>query len=243
MPQGFTIAIDGPAASGKGTIAQRLSQELQAFYMYSGGMYRAVALACINKGLDVTDPEQVIRVLANSDITIGADHNIFLNGQDVTERIKASDTASGASIVGVIPHVRKVLLKRQRELAKKAIEGGRIVVAEGRDTGTAVFPDASLKIYLTATPEVRAKRRLAQYQKDASEFHTMLQAVRERDERDKGRQASPLPSNPEALGYVIIDNSAMTEDETLEAIKQELKKKRLVNLKFEIFNQIERFKY
>lgn len=228
MPQGFAIAIDGPVASGKGTIAKKLSQELQAFYLYSGGMYRAVALACIQKGLDVTNPEQVIRTLANSDITIRSDHHIILNGQDVTERITESDTASGGSIIAVIPHVRKVLVKRQQEIAHKVIASGNIVVAEGRDTGTVVLPESALKIFLTASPEVRAKRRLTQYNEPASEFEKTLAAVKERDARDSGRKIDPLSVNPEADGYVIIDNSAMTEEETVVVIKGELRERNLI---------------
>lgn len=227
MPQGFAIAIDGPVASGKGTIAKQLSQELQAFYLYSGGLYRSVALACIEKGLDVTSPEQVISILGSIDIQI-ADHNMILNGKDVTERLNEPDVASGGSIIAVIPYVRKVLVKRQQEIAKKAIDDGKIVVAEGRDTGTVVFPDATLKIYLTATPEVRARRRLAQYQRQESDLAQMTAEIHERDTRDKERKIDPLPSNPEALGYEIIDNSEMTEKETLAAIKKALKNKNLL---------------
>src|SRR5439155_1239889 len=118
--------------------------------------------------------------------------------------------------------------KRQQELAKEAIEKGKIVVAEGRDTGTVVFPDAALKVYLTASREVRAKRRLVQYNQPESDFEKMLAAVKERDERDSGRKTDPLPSNPEALGYFILDNSELTEEETLETLKEELKKRKLI---------------
>jgi cytidylate kinase len=228
MPQGFAIAIDGPVASGKGTIAQRLSQELQGFYLYSGGMYRAVALACINHGADVTDPEQVIRVLAHIDIRIGIEHQIILNGQDVTERITQADTASGGSIIAVVPYVRKVLVKRQHEIVNEQIAKGNIVIAEGRDTGTIILPDAALKIFLTASPEVRARRRLAQYKESETAFAEMVASIKERDERDINRKIDPLPSDPKAHGYVVIDNSVMTEDETVAAIKEELQKKQLI---------------
>lgn len=228
MPQGFTIAIDGPVASGKGTIAKKLAEELKGLYLYTGGMYRSVALACINLGLDVTNPEHVISVLGKIDIQISEEHNVFLNGKDVTERIKQADTASGGSIVAVIPYVRKVLVKRQQEIAKKTIEKGEVVVAEGRDTGTVVFPHAELKVYLTADPEVRAKRRLAQYERHEAELEKMLEEIHERDNRDKGRRIDPLPSNPEAHGYFILDNSNLTEEQTLDAIKEELHKKSLI---------------
>lgn len=228
MPQGFAIAIDGPVASGKGTIAQRLAEELQGFYLSSGGMYRSVALACLTNGIDVTDPEQVIGILGRLKIQIDEDHRIILNDQDVTERITEPDIASAASIIGVIAHVRKVLLKIIQEIAKEKIEKGKIVIAEGRDMGTAVFPEAALKIYLTAKPEVRAQRRLAQYEIQNSDLEEMLQSVKERDTRDVERKASPLAMNPEEHGYVIIDNSTMTVEETVDAIKKKLQKKNLI---------------
>jgi len=228
MPQGFAIAIDGPLASGKGTVAKTLSRELNGFYLYSGGMYRSVALACIERGLDVTKPEDVISVLNSLRIELGEDHRVILNGQDVTERIAQPDTASGGSIIAVIPHVRKILVKRQQEIAREQIEKGKIVVAEGRDTGTAVLPDAALKIYLTASPEVRARRRMAQYKHSETDFEKMLQSVKLRDDRDSNRKTDPLPANPEALGYVVIDNSNFVEGQTLERIKEELKNKNLI---------------
>lgn len=227
MPHGFAIAIDGPVASGKGTIAQRLADDLHGLYLNTGGMFRSVALMCIDRGLDVTNPEHVISVLPDLQIQI-IGKKLILNGKDVTERVTEPDTASGASVVAVFPYVRKVLLKRQQEIVREAIAKGTIVVAEGRDTGTAVFPDAALKVYLTAALEIRAKRRLLQHNEPDSSFEKMLTAVTERDARDTGRKASPLPSNPEAHGYIILDSSDMTEEETLEAIKRELRKRKLI---------------
>jgi cytidylate kinase len=228
MPQGFAIAIDGPLASGKGTIAQRLAKELNGFYLYTGGMYRSVALACLERGLDITNPEEVIAILGTLAISVGEDHRILLNGRDVTDRIQEPDTASGGSIIAVIPHVRKVLVKRQQKIAREEMAKGKIVVSEGRDTGTVVFPDAGLKIYLTASTEERARRRLSQYNKPESEFAHMLRSVKERDERDSTRKIDPLPTNPEALGYMIIDNSQLTQEQTLGKIKGELKKRKLI---------------
>jgi cytidylate kinase len=228
MPHGFAIAIDGPLASGKGTIAQRLAKELNGFYLYTGGMYRSVALACLDRGLDITNPEEVIAILGTLTIVLTEDHRVLLNGHDVTDRIQAHDTASGGSVIAVIPHVRKVLVKRQQEIAKEEMAKGKIVVSEGRDTGTVVFPDAGLKIYLTASTEERARRRLAQYKKPDTEFENMLKALKERDERDLNRKIDPLPSHPEALGYMIIDNSNLTQEQTLGKIKGELKKRALL---------------
>jgi cytidylate kinase len=119
-------------------------------------------------------------------------------------------------------------VKRQREIANEEIAKGKIVVSEGRDTGTVVFPDAGLKIYLTASIEERARRRLVQYKQPESDFEKMLASVKERDERDSQRKIDPLPANPEALGYLIIDNSNLTQEQTLGKIKEELKKRKLI---------------
>lgn len=229
MREGFAIAIDGPVAAGKGTIASKLAKELQGFYLYTGAMYRCLALECINRGVAVEDEAAVEKVLPFVTITFD-NTKTFLNGVDVTERIQEADAASGASIVSVYPYVREASVIKQQAIAKKAIENGEIVVAEGRDTGTRVFPDAKFKLYLTATPEVRAKRRLTQFlnQGRKVDYEHVLAEVRERDERDKSRETDPLPSNPEELGYFILDDSQMSEEETLGVIKAELERRQLV---------------
>jgi cytidylate kinase len=225
---GFVIAIDGPVASGKGTIASKLAKELSGFDLYTGAMYRCIALLCIEKNINLDDEKEVESVLKNADIEF-KEARIFLNGQDVTERIKEADTASGASIVGVYPEVRKVLVAKQQEIAQKVIEKGQIVVAEGRDMGTTVFSNASLRIYLTARPEVRAKRRMEQFIKEDKDLSEELEELRRRDKRDTERATSPLPGNPEELGYFVLDNSDMNEQETLNEILAELRRRKLIN--------------
>lgn len=226
MDKGFVIAIDGPVASGKGTIAPKLANALNGFYLYTGAMYRCVALACIEKGIDMQHEDNVVVVLPDLEIHFEGER-VFLNGRDVTERLKAEDAANGSSVVAVYPKVREELVKRQQQIGDTAIKKGQVVVLEGRDTGTKVFPDAAIKIYLTASDEVRAKRRLAQYISQGREvsFEQVLQEIRERDKRDKERATDPLPSNPEELGYFVVDNSEVNEEKT---IMEELKRRALI---------------
>jgi cytidylate kinase len=192
MTEGFAIAIDGPVAAGKGTIASRLAEELNGFYLYTGAMYRCLALECINRGVAVDNEKEVEAILPFVDIDFD-NEKALLNGVDVTERIKEPDTANGASVVSVFPKVREESVLKQQHIARKAIKKGQIVVAEGRDTGTKVFPEAKLKVYLTAADEVRAKRRLAQYreQGDVADFEHVLKEIRKRDKRDRTIEADP----------------------------------------------------
>lgn len=225
--KGFVIAIDGPVASGKGTLAAELAQKLSGFYLYTGAMYRSIALLCINKGLNLENENEVESVLPELNIELeGA--RVLLNGIDVTNRLARPDTASGASVVGVYEKVRAEAVQKQREIGEKAVNQGKIVVVEGRDTGTTVFPDASLKVFLTARPEVRARRRMEQYINEEKNLDTQLAELKKRDKRDQERAVSPLPSNPEEKGYFILDNSDMTEDQTQEAITKELIKRGLL---------------
>jgi len=228
MPKGFIIAIDGPAASGKGAIALALAKDLNGFYLYTGAMYRCLALICIERGLDLERENEVESALTGINIQF-ENNQIMLNGSDVSERIKQADTASGASKVGVYPKVRESLDQKLREIATKVCDKGQIVVTEGRDTATTIFPSAVLKIYLSARPEIRAKRRMEQYIKKEKDLSKELQELKVRDKRDKERLASPLASNPQDLGYFVLDNSDMTESETLNVIKKELKKRELIN--------------
>ncbi len=227
MSKGFVIAIDGPVASGKGTIAQKLTEELNGFYLYTGAMYRCIALLCIESGKSPENEKEAESVLHDLSIEF-TDGKVLLNGKDVTERIKEPDTASGASVVAVFPRVRESLAAKQLELAKREIDKGMIVVAEGRDMGTTVFPNAPLKIYLTARPEVRARRRMEQYANAEKNLDEELESLKSRDQRDTERTESPLTRNPEELGYFKLDNSDMTEDETLDAINIELRRRKLI---------------
>ena len=223
MHKGFAIAIDGPVAAGKGTIAPRLAKRLNGFYLYTGAMYRCLALVALRENIHLEDEKSLISLLPKVNIEF-KDDKVYLNEEDVTERIKDVDVASGSSKVSVIAEVRKYMVKKQQQIAEEAMNEGKIVIAEGRDTGTIVFPDAKLKVFLTAKQKVRVKRRLNQLkdQGKTETFQKILVEVKERDKRDKQRETDPLVSSPLKFGYFILDNSSLTEEETLEEIIKKL---------------------
>jgi len=230
VKKGFIIAIDGPLASGKGTIAKNLARVLHGVDLYTGAMYRCLALYCINSGINLENATDVASQLNNITV-LYKDERILLNNTDVTDAIQELAIAEGASVIAVIPEVRKELVRRQQEIGNKAMLAGKIVIVEGRDIGTVVFPNAEVKIYLTASEEVRVKRRLVQYrrQKDTPTFEEVLKQISKRDKRDSERVASPMTKDPEKNGYYVMDNSAMNTDETIESILAELKRRKLVD--------------
>jgi len=230
VKKGFIIAIDGPLASGKGTIAKRLAAVLQGVDLYTGAMYRGLALFCLEHSIDMENASSVIDQLSKITFKYQKD-KIFLNDTDVTQKLQEPEPAAGSSVVGVIPEVRQDFVKRQRILGLEQMEAGNIVIVEGRDIGTVVFPDAALRLYLTASEEVRAKRRLAQYKEQDSSwtFEKVLEDIRERDTRDKERKTDPLASNPEKLGYTVLDNSEMSEEQTIDAVIRMLKERNLIH--------------
>lgn len=225
MSKGFVIAIDGPVAAGKGTISPLLAKNLNGFYLYTGAMYRCLALLCIKRGIDTKDENTVVNILPEFKINV-SDNKVFLNGEDVTERIKAEDVAIAASKVAVVKKVREEMVSIQREIANKLIDEGKIVIAEGRDTATRVFPNAKLKIFLTATPEVRTKRRLLQIEErgEKAKFENVLKDVELRDTQDSDREIDPLVKNPQAFGYFVLNDSEMSEEETIKTIIKEVEK-------------------
>ena len=229
IPHGFSIAIDGPVASGKGTVAAALAEKLGGFFMNTGGMYRAVALYCINSEIDINNEAEVKRILPEINVDIRGG-KILLNSDDVTERITEVDTSRGSSVVAVYGSVRKALVAKQQEIGQRFITQNQIVIAEGRDIGTAVFPNARFRMYLTASVEVRAKRRQAQ--EEASGKHRDLTEIIEdleiRDKRDKGRALSPLSSDPGKDGYWVLDNSEQNSEQTIEVIAEKLKEEGLI---------------
>jgi cytidylate kinase len=225
MSKGFVIAIDGPVAAGKGTISPILAKDLNGFYLYTGAMYRCLALLCIKRGIDTNDENKVINILPEFSINV-SDNKVYLGEEDVTERIKREDVAMAASQVAVIKKVREAMVSIQQKIANKLIDEGKIVIAEGRDTATRVFPNAKLKIFLTATPEVRTERRLLQIEErgEETEFESLLKDVRLRDEQDSERTIDPLVKNPEAYGYFVLNNSGMSEEETIRIIIKKVEK-------------------
>lgn len=230
MPQGFSIALDGPVASGKGTLATALAKRLGGFYLDTGAMYRSLALQCLQNSIDVNDQTAVETNLLNLDINFN-NGRVYLNGNDVSERIRERDVTHGSSVVAQYGSVRKNLVRTQQQMAKEIMEKGQTVIIEGRDVGTRILPNASLKIFLTARPEVRALRRAVQDREKGikTDADEALRDLKKRDERDMNRAIDPLPSDPSAFGYFILDNSDQTEDESIESIMAELKKRGLVN--------------
>jgi CMP/dCMP kinase len=221
MNEPLHIAIDGPVASGKGDIASRLAQKLHLLYIYTGSMYRALALACINAGVPCHDESRVMGVLKTISIDV-TPNTILLNGKDVRVRIMKQDVAQGASDVGVFASVRQWMVARQQEMAK-----GKRVVMEGRDIGLRVLPDAQLKIFLTASVEVRARRRFLQWQEKGIQktFEETVSDTKMRDLQDTTRSVDPLQK---LAGAWELDTTEMSQEEVVAVIIAELKKRKLV---------------
>lgn len=179
------IAIDGPAGSGKSTVAKALARRLGLGYLDTGAMYRAVTFAVLRHGVDPADPVPVGRLAEKVELEVG-DSEVFVDGVDASVEIRGPEVSRTVSIVAANPAVRRVLVQRQREWVK-ARGGG---VLEGRDIGTVVFPDARLKVYLTARPEVRARRRAAEV--SGLDYDTVAADMARRDAFDQGRDDSPL---------------------------------------------------
>lgn len=205
------IAIDGPAASGKGTIAAAVARALGFHYLDSGSLYRLVALKALRTGLPLDAEAPLARAAASLDVAFGAG-TVTLDGADATAAIRSEEVSAGASQVAVHPAVRQALYDRQRAFARSPG-----LVADGRDMGTAVFPDAALKVFLTASPEERARRRHKQLiAKGISvTMDSLLRDIRERDARDAGRAASPLKPADDA---VFLDTTHLTIDEAVDRV-------------------------
>ncbi len=223
------IAIDGPVASGKGDIAARLAKELKLVYLYTGAMYRSLALACMNRNISTRDKMGVLSVLRSCSIDLvpssGIDSSacrVLLDGKDVTERITKPDVAAGSSDVAIIPQVRSALVTLQQKMAE-----GKSVVMEGRDIGLRVLPRAQLKIFLTASLEERARRRFIQWQAKGitKTLKDVIEDTKKRDIQDMHREVDPLQKLPDAWE---LDTTGLTQDQIIKKIKQELVRRRLL---------------
>ncbi len=205
------IAIDGPTASGKGTIAQRVAQALGWSVLDSGSLYRLTALACLDNGVDPADEAAVAQAARGLDVRF-EDGNIFLSDQDVTERIRAEVVGNLASQVAVLGEVRKALLDRQR-----AFRRAPGLVADGRDMGTVVFPDAPLKVFLVADVAARAQRRCKQLKEKgiSANLANLMQDMEARDARDRTRSNAPLVAAPDAH---TVDSSNLSIEATVDAV-------------------------
>jgi cytidylate kinase len=199
----MVIAIDGPAGAGKSSVARGVAAELGFTYLDSGAMYRCVALAALEAGIDIDDPEAMGELAEGVEIVLDGSR-VLLDGRDVSERIREPDVTQAASHVSVHAGVRAAMVERQRAL----IGAGRYV-AEGRDIGTVVSPDSPLKVFLTATAEERARRRAAQTGEDVG---SVLKAQRRRDARDTGRSHGALRVAEDAIE---IDTTGLTPEEVV----------------------------
>ena len=210
MPQ-KVIAIDGPSASGKGTVAQRVADALGWRYLDSGALYRITALYARNHQI-TWDNEAAVAALAQALPVEFAEGSVLLDGEDVSAAIRSEEIGMGASRVAALPTVRTALLQRQRAFLT---EQG--LVADGRDMGSVVFPDAVLKVFLTASPQVRAERRAKQIgvPLDGAGFERMLADIEARDEADRNRAVAPLQKLPEAH---LLDTSALMIEESVKKV-------------------------
>jgi CMP/dCMP kinase len=209
MPK-LIIAIDGPVGSGKSTLARRVAELMGYVYIDTGAMYRAVAVKALRRGVSLNAGNELAALAGNTRVdlrTQNGTQQVFLDGEDVTAAIRTPEVAQAASKVAVVPGVRQVLVAEQRRAGQ---QGG--VVMEGRDIGSVVFPDAKLKIFLTASPKIRAERRWREHQQkgDAIDLPRTLEEIHERDRRDQERTSSPLVRAKDA---VVVDSTAMDPEE------------------------------
>jgi cytidylate kinase len=205
------IAIDGPSASGKGTVAEKVARALGFRYLDSGALYRLVTLAAQDAGADLGDEAGLAKIAGAMQIDF-RDGRTWLSGADVTQRLRAEEVSAAASRVAAHPAVRTALLARQRGL--RTAPG---LVADGRDMGSVVFPDAPLKVFLTADVEARAERRYKQLMEKGmyAKMGDVVEELRRRDERDSTRPVAPLKHYPDAL---FLDTTGLTADQAVEKI-------------------------
>lgn len=221
------IAIDGHSSCGKSTMAKSLAQELGYIYIDSGAMYRVVTLFALRNGLinnGIPDTEKILAELKNIKITFKWDetsgkNTTYLNGENVEEEIRRLEVSQNVSPISTIADIRSEMVKQQRENGRN-----KGIVMDGRDIGTVVFPDAELKIFMTASPEIRAQRRFDELKGKGVEvdFDSILKNVEGRDEIDSTREASPLKKADDAL---ILDNSNLTREQQLKWTLEKVKEK------------------
>lgn len=217
-----SVAIDGPVGAGKSSIARTAAQRLGFIYADTGALYRSVGLFCHRNGIDMTDPAAIAGTLGSIKLEIrlvdGVQH-IFLNGEDVSEEIRLPEISMAASAVSAVPEVRASLLDTQRDIARK-----NNVIMDGRDIGTVVLPDAQVKIFLTASPEIRAKRRYDELRAKGSNvsFDEVLSDLNRRDYNDSHRAAAPLKQADDA---VLADTSELDFEQSVELVCSLIKEK------------------
>lgn len=211
----LNIAIDGPVGAGKSTIADEVASRLGILHLDTGAMYRAVGLAVLQHGVDLQDEEAVTDLCKQSQVDVRYENGAqvtLLDGRDVTGMIRSQEVGTAASAVSRYADVRRLLVQRQQELAQT-----QPMLLDGRDIGTVVLPNAPVKVYLTATPEARAMRRLKQLLEkgETADFAEVLAEVNARDEQDMNRAVDPLRQAEDAI---VVDSSNLTFEETVQAI-------------------------
>ena len=221
--QRLRIAIDGPAAAGKSTVAKRLAKDLSYIYVDTGAMYRALTLHCLRNNLSLTDEEAVYNLLLNSKIELKQTNDtqrVLLNGEDVTEAIRSNDVSRKVSIVAKLGAIRKEMLARQREMASNGN-----VIMDGRDIGTNVLPDAEVKFYLIASVDERAKRRYEENIKKGipTTLEQLKKEIAERDRRDMEREHAPLKRAEDAIA---IDTTSLSIEEVVSQMLKHVNKVR-----------------
>ena len=215
----FIVAIDGPAGAGKGTITKLVGEKLGLINIDTGATFRCVALNMIQEQIDIQEEDKIKEMLDKINIKMEHNGKIFLNGEDVTRRIRENDVNNFVSPVSVLPIVRNKLLEVQRSIAE-----GKNVIMEGRDIGTVVFPNADVKIYLDATAEERAKRRVLQNQEKGieSSYEEVLEGIKDRDKRDSTRKIAPLKKAEDAI---YVDSTNLSIEQVVEKIIQIIENK------------------
>ena len=216
------VAIDGPSGAGKSTLAKRLARDLGFMYLDTGAMYRALALKILRRGLDLDNHAKLAALIDSTEIDLvesSGNLKVLLDGADVSESIRTPEVSQMASKVSALAVVRKRMLNLQRALGEKGS-----VVAEGRDIGTVIFPDAEVKIYLDASVNERARRRYEELRKGGRDvsFEDTVREIEERDKRDSGRDLAPLKKAEDALP---IDSSALSADAVAERVMRRIKEK------------------
>jgi cytidylate kinase len=212
------IAIDGPAGAGKSTIAKEVSKRLGFIYVDTGALYRAIGFYALTKGADTKSENEVSALLSEIEVKLAFENGeqcVYLNGENVNSKIRTGEVSMAASNVSALPSVRAFLFDLQRNIADE-----NNVVMDGRDIGTVVLPDADVKIFLTASPEARAKRRVLQMREKGIEedYEKVLSEVKQRDYNDSHREIAPLKPTEESI---IVDTTSLTLQESIDLLYKE----------------------
>lgn len=215
----INIAIDGPSAAGKSSLAKSIATKLGYIHLDTGAMYRMVAFLCKTKEIEVSEEASILKALSDCNYEISKDGNFYLNGQCISEKIRSEEIGMLASEISKHPRIREALVARQRLIAKK---GGYIL--DGRDIGTVVLPDAEVKIFLKADAKERARRRVSQHKQKGIDldYDEVLADIEKRDYQDTHREVSPLKRAKDAI---VIDSSTMNLDEVIEVVYDIVNKK------------------